>query len=127
VIDGHVFARLRVDERIECLAEAAAAGVDIAVGNLTLGQQAKLAGTTPPTLREARRAAGAPIRGYNKKSKRPKPATPYTESPRDGLLRVLRGMGSKTLLEIAASVEREELAARSAAAARATGNGAAHP
>jgi hypothetical protein len=134
VIDGHAFSRLSEAERVACLAEAAAAGVNIAVGNLTMGQQAQLAGTTPPTLRNARRAAGAPIRGY-KKSKRPKPATPYVESSLDGILRALRAMGSKTLLDIAANVEREELAVRSAAAAaQANGNstvrngsGAAHP
>jgi hypothetical protein len=113
-------------DRLEYLAFAAAAGVGITITNPTLAQQARLAGSTAPTLREARRAAGAPIRGYKKQERQPKTATPDIESSFDGVLRVLRAVGSKSLLDLAARIEREELAERHAAAARANGNGAAH-
>src|SRR5262249_31218839 len=119
-IDGHFFSRLSEAERLEYLAVAAADGYDIVFANLTWAQQAKLAETTPLTLRKARRLVGGSIRPYTmKKQKQAKPVLPAALR---SFKRLARAMGSEALLNLAARFEREELAAQAAAAARTNGH-----
>jgi hypothetical protein len=125
-IRGITFGHLGPDAQLAALVKIAAGRLELV--EPTLQQLAAIGGLSVQKLLALRHKAGAPIRPKRPSAHKADPA-PETEPANVDIIDALRRIGSGGLLKIAETIERDELARASVAAAKANGafnGGASH-